>query len=290
MENWGKRMIKKVISILLSLIIVITHLGNETISVIAEGFKITNDSIHTEINQNNNEITFNMKEENIELKVDEYKALNYEIKSKEKIKLDWVSTDKSIAIVENGLVQGLKSGKTNIQVYSNSILLDECEVIVKDEGVISSKSSVDIISLNLGVAYQIKNTSKDSILIRNTSNCETDMIYYSNDNKVGSFNRGKGLSLSLSPGESVKVKVTNVNGEGISGTFNTVDKGKYSISSIAELDLFNEVKFSNGSYKIRNNEKSAIYIGNCGEATTDGYHEKTDKFWGETEICDFIYD
>ena len=290
MENWGKRMIKKVISILLSLIIVITHLGNETISVIAEGFKITNDSIHTEINQNNNEITFNMKEENIELKVDEYKALNYEIKSKEKIKLDWVSTDKSIAIVENGLVQGLKSGKTNIKVYSNSILLDECEVIVKDEGVISSKSSVDIISLNLGVAYQIKNTSKDSILIRNTSNCETDMIYYSNDNKVGSFNRGKGLSLSLSPGESVKVKVTNVNGEGISGTFNTVDKGKYSISSIAELDLFNEVKFSNGSYKIRNNEKSAIYIGNSGEATTDGYHEKTDKFWGETEICDFIYD
>lgn len=272
---------EKIIAILLTLIISITALGNETIKIVAqETNKIVTEGSKSN-SEKNDEIIFDLEEESIELGTKEYVALNYEFKSEGEKILSWESDDESIAIVDRGVVQGKKSGSTKVKVYSNDILLDECEVIVREEKEReSSRSYQDYIELNKGTIYTIKNTSKDTIMIYEGygSNFKVDEIIYSSSGEVESYYKGKGTSIFLGAGKTAKIKV--IEGEGI---YTTTAKGKYLLLTDGQGDVFKEIKFSNGSYRIKNNSDEAISIGNINGEKIDGYIES--DYWGP----DFFY-
>lgn len=120
-------------------------------------------------------------------------------------KLEWKSSDESIATVENGLIKGHKEGKVIITVTEiNTNKNAKCNVTVKPVEVKSV--SLDETNVNIGVGQ--KYILKETISPDNASN--KSLMWSSSDTSIISVQKGEVRALAVG---DATVRVVSANGE-----------------------------------------------------------------------------
>lgn len=132
--------------------------------------------------------------------------------------LNWKSSDESIATVENGLITGIKEGKTIITAWEpNTNKEVKCNVVVKPIEVESISLDENNVNIGVGQNYILLETISPS-----KAN-DKSVIWTSSNPSVISVDEGK--VKAISEGESI-VKVTSKNGKTASCVFNVTKNAK----------------------------------------------------------------
>ena len=201
--------------------------------------------------------------------------------------LVWSSSDNSIATVNNGVIKGLKVGKTTVSVKSSNSVEGICNVEVKEKpkNVIEAKSislNASTKAINVGSSFNLTYTISPSNTTINT------VSWSSSDNSIATVNNGTvvgikagtaTITVKTSNGKAATCKVTvnNVNPTGVS-----LNSTSSSISIGESINLVANVSPSNATNKSITWSSSDNNIATVNNGTVKGINAGTATITAKT--------
>lgn len=161
----------------------------------------------------------------------------------ENSKLDWSSSDESVATVHDGTVSGISAGSAKISAVAKNGVKASCKVTVKDIAITSISISDTSMDLKVGKTAMLsaRITPEDATQKVKWISSDPAVVYVDNDGKVIAQKSGSAVIACTAGDESDSCLVTVYSDE-TAATENTTATTEATEATMREIDVESEVE------------------------------------------------